>query len=146
MKKIFFIAGVSILFFLTSIGHPQMIADITQPVQTEFGTYQPIPTTITPAVELYQVADDFSNVINFNEFRFSEKEKTLLKQNHFVVSPRRESEVTGYKEIYDVYNEARDLGIPIFVTTDALLHTFHLIFDRMLMELEQQQFYHDLKS
>ncbi|MBN2092644.1 DUF3160 domain-containing protein [candidate division KSB1 bacterium] len=144
MKKLLFIVGLLMFFSLTSISHPQMIAEIPHPVQTEFGTYQPFPTAIFPAVELYQVADDFSNVINFNEFRFSEKEKALLKQNHFVVSPRRETEATGYKEIYDVYNEARDLGIPIFVTTDAMLHTFHLIFDRMLMELEQKRFYHDL--
>jgi hypothetical protein len=87
------------------------------------------------------VAPDFSNVANFTRFQFTENELNLLRRNHFVVSPRRTREGTGYREMYDIYNEARELGIPFLVTTDAMLHTFHLVFDRVLKTCEERHFY-----
>ncbi|MBN1350351.1 DUF3160 domain-containing protein [candidate division KSB1 bacterium] len=125
----------------------QMIADITDPVATDFGIYSPNPVTITPSVLAYTVQPDFSNVINFDEFNFNEIEKQFLMQNYFLVSPKRISDWgTGYKELFDVYNECREQGIPVFVTTDAMLHTFHLCFDRILMDIEQKRFYKDLHN
>ncbi|MDZ7261245.1 MAG: DUF3160 domain-containing protein [candidate division KSB1 bacterium] len=124
----------------------QMIADIQQDVPTEFGVYHPYLVTITPNAAPYTVAPDFSNVVNFSDFHFTEAEKSLLAQNYFVVSPRRETGGTGYREIYDIYNECRELGIPIFVTTDAMLHTFHLCFDNILKICEEQKFFADLNN
>ncbi|MBN1350352.1 DUF3160 domain-containing protein [candidate division KSB1 bacterium] len=124
-----------------------MLADIRQDVVTEFGTYHPYPVTIQPVVPYYDVAADFGDVVNFSNFNFSENEKALLRQNKFVVQPGSLSEYrTGYAEIYDIYNESREAGIPIFVTTDAMLHTFHLCFDRILMTIEIQKFYTDLNA
>jgi len=124
----------------------QMIATIDHPVASEFGEYVPNLVRITPNAETYQVAPDLSNVVNIQHFNFSAEEKRFLTSNHFFVTPKRTGDHTGYKEIYDVYNECREQGIPIFVTTDAVLHTFHLLFDQMLMEVEQQQFFGDLNN
>jgi len=122
----------------------QMIAEITGPVETEFGTYIPQPSQIVPAAESYTVAPDLSNVVNAGDFGFDAAERGLLARNHFFVTPKRSGSNSGYKEMYDLYNEAREENIPIFVTTDALLHSFHLIFDHMLMEIEEARFYGDL--
>ncbi len=121
-----------------------MLAEITAPVQTPFGTYVPTPASIHPCLQPLQVADDFSNVVNFDRFDFSGEELQLLRKNHFVVVPGHPAGQTGpgaFREMVDVYNEARELGIPILVTSDALLHTFHLVFDRILMTLETRRFY-----
>ncbi len=123
-----------------------MIASITVPVTTEFGTYVPVPVEVIPGLPEYTLEDDFSNVVNFSDFDFTESELALLRQNYFVVSPRRYGEATGYKEMYDIYNECRELGIPIFVTSDALLHTFHLCFDFILKSCEEKRFIGDLAS
>ena len=119
----------------------QMIADIHADVETEFGTYHPYPVALRPSIQPMNVATDFSNVVNFDRFQFTDGELDLLRRNHFVVSPRRLHDGSGYREMYDLYNEARDQGIPILVTSDAMLHTFHLVFDRVLKTCEERQFY-----
>lgn len=126
-----------------------MIANIQSPVQTRFGTYMNYPINGKPQVRPYSVEPDFSNVGNFAALKtfFSEKELLLLRKNLFVTTLRGLSnsrQTTGYSGIYDLYNEARERGMPILVTSDALLHTFHLMFDRILKTTEEKRFYGDL--
>ncbi len=115
-----------------------MIADITEDVETEFGIYHPYLVDVKPGVEPYTIASDCSNVVNFSDFTFSETDKALLLQNGFVVKP------SHYKQIYDVYNECGLEGIPVFVTTDAVLHTYHIFYDYMLRILEVKRFAQEL--
>lgn len=139
------IISISLAFPIHSQNN--MIADITEDVTTEFGVYHPHLVTVTPEAIQYDLKPDFSNVVNFHEFDFTDKEKELLLQNKFFVSPKRNTDnSSGYKEIYDIYNECRELGIPIFVTTDAVLHTFHLCFDRILRTVELEKFFMDLEG
>ncbi len=66
----------------------------------------------------------------------SEEAKELLRENGFVVTP-------GYEdEIYDVYAECKKHNQPIFITTDAVLHTSHIFFDYLLRILEIENLYH----
>jgi len=68
-------------------------------------------------------------------YQFSEKAKELLRENGFVVTP-------GYKdEMYNIYTECEKKGDPIFVTTDAILHTSHIFFDYLLRILEIESLY-----
>ena len=144
------IATLIVLCLLTGSGEAQMIADIRQDVQTEFGVYHPYVVTITPQAEPYEVAPDFSNVKNFsalNEFyQFSETERSLLLQNYFIVRPGLFTRFFSerFKQIFDVYKDCKEREIPIFVTTDAMLHTFHVLYDYALRVLEVQRFAHDL--
>ena len=119
-----------------------MIADITEDVETEFGTYHPYPVDVVPSAGPYVVEQDFSNVSNFDDFEsiFSDADKDLLAQNYFVVKPSQ------FKQIYDVYNFCKELHLPIFVTTDAMLHTFHILYDYALRVLEVQRFANDLDN
>jgi hypothetical protein len=68
-------------------------------------------------------------------FYLSDQAKEYLKQNGFVVTPGRE------KEIYDIYNKYKERSQPIFVTTDAVLHTSHIFFDYLLRILEIEKLY-----
>ena len=73
-------------------------------------------------------------------FEFSESQLAKLAENYFVVVPGREGEATGYKEIYDIYTETMEASLPQFVTTDAVLHTFHKLYDKTLMTVEEEYF------
>ncbi|MQY63366.1 MAG: DUF3160 domain-containing protein, partial [Calditrichaeota bacterium] len=143
LTSIIAIGGVLLAFPLNG----QMMADITGDVVTEFGTYHPYLVDVTPSLQPYTIEPGFGNVVNFNAFTFSDNERVRLLQNGFVArfQPNRR-QGTGYKQIYDIYYECRDYEIPIFVTTDALLHTFHILYDYTLRIMELEQFIPDLDS
>jgi hypothetical protein len=118
------------------------IASITSDVKTEFGLYHPYVVVCTPAVATYTFSSDFSDVTGFSRLSstLSEADKSLLRQNHFV------SKSSQYKQIYSLYNSAKENGIPQFVTTDAMLHTFHILYDYSLRILEVKRFADDMKA
>ena len=68
-------------------------------------------------------------------FYLSDGAREYLAKNRFVVTPGFE------KEIHDVYTECKKRNQPIFVTTDALLHTCHIFFDYLLRILEIEKLY-----
>lgn len=114
----------------------QMIADISDDISTEFAIYHPYPADFTPQVPAYTVETDFSNVLNFSLFEhvFDEYELNLLRQNHFAVKK------SCYTQLYDIYNKSTFDGTPIFVTTDAVLHIYHVLYDKMLAVIEMNKF------
>jgi len=119
----------------------QMIANITEDVETEFGTYHPYSVSFSPNVPTFSVEADFGNVTNFEGMNcvFNSVDSAFLFQNHFAVKRSR------YKQLFDVYNDCTWDGIPIFVTTDAVLHIYHVLFDHFLSEIEMQRFVASLK-
>ncbi len=137
LGKIFFI----ILFAVTTT-HSQMLATITEDVTTEFGTYHPIPVDFTAQVPAFTFKPDFGDVNNFNQvsWNFNGMDSALLRANHFTVKKSQ------YKQLFDVYNYCTWNGTPIFVTTDAVLHTYHVLFDRILAEIEMKKFVAELNA
>ncbi len=130
-----------LIYFIFSItGSAYMIADITEDIETEFGTYHPHIVDVTPASTPYTIDPGFTNVINIDSFSFTGVEESLLSQNAFVATP------SSYMEMYDIYNEAREEEIPIFVSCDALLHTYHKLYDKMLQTAETQQLISDIEN
>ena len=81
--------------------------------------------------DLYSLED----ISNIRQFHLSNEAVELLKENGFVVTP------AYYKEISDVYLECKDTNQPIFITTDAILHTGHIFFDYLLRILEVEKLY-----
>ncbi len=81
--------------------------------------------------DLYSLED----ISNIRQFHLSNEAVELLKENGFVVTP------AYYKEISDVYLECKDTNQPIFITTDAVLHTGHIFFDYLLRILEVEKLY-----
>ena len=54
-----------------------------------------------------------------------------LKKNHFVVTERLSFKSFG-EALHDIYNN----DLPVFVTTDAILHALHASYDKVLMDIE----------
>jgi len=81
--------------------------------------------------DLYSLED----ISNIRQFHLSPAASELLRKNGFAVSP------AYYKEISDIYLECKDTNQPIFITTDAVLHTGHIFFDYLLRILEVEKLY-----
>ncbi len=84
-------------------------------------------------VKPYAATPDFSNVV-LGEV-MTDDQKAFLLKNAFVVSPSKEL------EFYTPYEKARYNYQPLFITTDSLLHTFHLAFGKVLRTAETESFY-----
>jgi hypothetical protein len=134
----------TILFLIlkTALGAQTALSTIEEPVETGFGTYYPLPVTIEPNALQVQLKNDLSNVVNLSDFELTEAQKVLLRTNHFVVTPALKPDgETAYNELFDIYVEARDNHIPQFITTDVMLHSFHLCFDNILKTCEEDCFF-----
>ncbi len=124
-----------------------MIADITTEVETPFGVYKPRLVTVVPDAPPFDPGKDLEHVVNLRNFTFSAEQLNLFKRNGFVVTPAlRNSKPVAFNEMFDLYTECRENGIPQFITTDALLHGFHLMFDRILKTCEEERFIAQLNA
>lgn len=133
--------------FVCNVLAQNMIADIKEPVKTDFGIYIPVPVIVTPQATLCDPGDNLENVVNLSDFHFSESAYKMLQKNHFVVMPAlQKNSSTAYNEMFDIYNECRESGIPQFITTDAVLHGFHLLFDFILRTCEEKSFIEQLET
>jgi hypothetical protein len=70
--------------------------------------------------------DTIDSIYNLTEF-----EKSLISKHGFVISERLDKISFG-QAILEVFH--RDL--PVFVSTDAILHAFHVSYDRILQDVE----------
>jgi hypothetical protein len=68
---------------------------------------------------------------NTSMLRLTPAQESYVARNGFVVVPS-----DAFAGIAEVYEGLKEAFVPIFVTTDALLHTAHLVFDYMLRAVE----------
>jgi hypothetical protein len=97
-----------------------------------FAPFEEPAVEVVPAIHHEPIAPDLSNVRV--SFALSEVQQERLARDGFVVSPGAE------KEFFTVYEKARYANVPIFVTSDSLLHVYHLLFDKVLRTAEVQYF------
>ncbi|HQO47426.1 MAG TPA: DUF3160 domain-containing protein, partial [Candidatus Cloacimonas sp.] len=106
----------------------------------EFATYKEVAVNINPKVPAYSVNQDLSNVTNAVDFTFSDEAKNLLTKNAFVVIP------SYYDEFFPLYEDNRYDYVPSFITTDSILHNYHLMFDFLLRQVEEKNLATELKQ
>ncbi|HOV99121.1 MAG TPA: DUF3160 domain-containing protein [Bacteroidota bacterium] len=123
---------LNILLFTFASSQPNMITTITGDIETPFGVYHPYQANFTPNVSAFTIEPNFSNVQYMP--KVSSIDSLLLNTNHFTVRKSR------FVKIYDIYNSWINSEYPIFVTTDAVLHAYHCLFDRTLMKIEETTF------
>ena len=87
----------------------------------------------------YELPLDLSAVVNADEivqrFNLDEEALRLLKKNGFVAVSW--SELDQFDEAYNLIDQ---LGIPVFVSADSMLHTYHVFFDEILRSIEEKHF------
>ncbi|HZW39778.1 MAG TPA: DUF3160 domain-containing protein [Ignavibacteriaceae bacterium] len=134
MKKI-----LLLLFFISPMVFSQTLFDINQ-YKSFLNTHQNLITENLLQMHNAGVFESSLN-LNFNDALFFDSinfkyqltpyEKSLIQQNGFLVTDRlkRNSYGESFLEIYH-----KDL--PVFVSTDAILHAFHKSYDRILTDVE----------
>ncbi len=110
-----------------------------------FAAFQPVAVNMPATFNGgdYTLPVDLAGVQFADQIQFSEAQRQLLSQNGFVVLPPKPSE---YREFYQVYEAGRYDFRPVFITTDSIYHVYHLLFDKMLRDLERDSFIATLNS
>ncbi len=90
--------------------------------------------------ESYTLPVEPSRLGNYTRFSFSAEQESRISQDGFVVAP------ADWLEFYQLYESVRYDELPVFITTDSVYHVYHLIFDKMLRDLEREHFEPDLRA
>lgn len=108
---------------------------------SKFATYEELPVTITPNVTPYTVKTDLSNVENIKKF----PDQTEEQQKHLATHAFYIQHSYG-DEFFQLYEGNRYADAPSFITTDSVLHNYHLVFDQLLKRLEETKLIAEEKS
>ncbi len=160
---------IAIGFVVSSLACNLLSAATPAPTTSEPAGEEPTPISTTvpatppagvyaaafasyPAIEVelptsfsggYTLPVDLSQVEPLEGVEFTPGQSQLLSQNGFVVSPPVPGE---YREFYQIYESFRYQDQPLCITTDSVFHIYHLIFDKMLRDLETAHFITTLES
>ncbi len=115
------------------------VPEVQPRAQAAFAPYKPQPVSVVPALEQPAIASDLSNV--HVPMPLSEEQRARLARDGVVASPGLQE-----KEFFTLYEKARYANVPIFVTSDSLLHVYHLMFNKTLRTAETEYFYPLLQS
>lgn len=91
----------------------------------------------------YSLPVDLNAVQGMDFLTLSPEARALLSQNGFVVLPPNPGE---FREFYQLYESHRYDQANLFITTDSIYHIYHLIFSKMLRDLERDYFIADLNA
>jgi hypothetical protein len=97
-------------------------------VSSKFADFVPVAVAVTPSLAGYSAPASLADVPGAAVA--DDAGKAALARNLFYLRPSTDA------QIYDVYKDAVHAGAPAIVTTDAALHTYHIIFDYALRILE----------
>ena len=103
-----------------------------------FAAYPKIEVALPTAYKGDPLAVDLATLGNYSRFTFSAAQSAMLAENGFVVVPAE------WLEFFQLYESVRYEEIPVFVTTDSVYHVYHLLFDKMLRDLEREHFHRDI--
>lgn len=107
--------------------------------ETGFARSEKYEPAVRPALAPYSTT--LAAVANPDAVRpLSQAQQTALQENGFVVVPGKS------KQIYQVYKDLDGQNQPIFLTTDTLLHSYHVLYDYTLRYAEATYFISDLKG
>lgn len=106
----------------------------------EFAPYSEVPVDEQPSLPAYKVEADLSNMENSSRFHFNAEALQRLTENGFVVIPGM------HVEFFMLYEMNRYDNVPNFITTDAMLHNYHLYFQHLLKTVERDSLIPELKK
>ena len=116
----------------TMTPEPVIVPEVTAREKPVFAVFKETGVDSIPAIYHDPIAADLSNVVV--PFVLSAGQRERLAQDGLVVSPGVE------KEFFTIYEKARYDNLPTFVTSDSLLHIYHLLFDKVLRTAEKESF------
>jgi hypothetical protein len=119
-----------------------LTGELPNPKLAMASAYKPTPVSFTPSSPQYPLPLDLSQIGNSkqiqNECNLNAGQETILERNGFVVIPWSDDDTV------EPYKTLKSREIPIFVTTDTLLHLYHIQFNEILKRIEEEEFYSQL--
>ena len=120
------------------------LSPLSKPVIIRFITW---PDTLTPQREDLPSSLTWDFFDSTSRQRFSPGEMDILSREGFFVRDvppvpevGTDDMVDRYGELY-VFNYGQSYStIPVFISSDLLMHVFHVVFDRMFQSVEQKRF------
>ncbi len=107
--------------------------------------YHRLEIDVTPSAPQYKLPIESDAALKHKEsFPSIDDEEALerLARNGFVVTIPRSRDT----QFEDVYSRLKRNEVPVFVTSDTILHLYHILFDNLLKEIEEKEFSSDLIS
>ena len=118
------------------------VASLSNPKLAIASAYKPTSESFALDSPSYSLPLDLAQVINLNqveaEFHLTPAQKALLGESGFVGIPWHGD------DIVQPYKALKEQDIPIFVTSDTLLHLYHIQFNEILKRLEEEEFFDEL--
>jgi len=115
--------------------------------------YVPIENTTTPNAPSYALpinAPEITNYDHVNRLLAIERGAELVSRNGFAILQydwaQHLPEAETNDDIVSPYRFLSDANIPIFITSDTLLHLYHVQFDESLKEIEETEFVGDIQE
>ena len=83
----------------------------------------------------YELESNLSNIVNLEEFQnlvfWNSEVAGMISNNYFAAIAQKEK-----RQFSEIYEENNKKKIPSFVTTDAVLHAYHVMYDAILRTIE----------
>ena len=116
--------------------------DISNPKLALASSYEMEGFSVNLASPSYFLPLALTKIINLPEiesqFQLGKNQNELLQKNGFVVIPWHGD------DIVEPYKTMKERGVPIFVTSDTLLHLYHIQFNEVLKRIEEEEFFDNL--
>ncbi len=114
---------------------------------TQFTKYYSLqPLNLSVQVPQYQLPLSVDQISNYDAFSddipLSSEALDLLEKNGFVVINNPFNPVED--DIIRPYDRLKHEKVPVFITTDSLLHLYHIQFDETLRQIEEREFYDNI--
>jgi len=103
---------------------------------------------VVPQIPSYNLPLKISDISNwqelFQKLSINPNALSLLEKNGFVVIETPKELGSEPDDFVDFYSNLKNKDLPVFITSDSLLHYYHIFFDTTLMKLEKDLFYDDI--
>ncbi|MHA2213581.1 MAG: DUF3160 domain-containing protein, partial [Candidatus Thorarchaeota archaeon] len=99
-----------------------------------FANYTEYDSNYTLEAPQYDLEPDLSNVMNLDQFILSQEMMDAIADHYFAA-------VRSTANMFcDIYESNYQDSIPSFVTSDAVLHAYHVLYDLALRTIEEEHF------
>ena len=110
---------------------------VTETIEHEFADFIPYQEDYQVSAQNYNISPGLSNVAFYGHLpNLNDDAMQMIEQNGFVVIPQREND-----QIYEILDENYWSSTPSFITSDAVLHSFHVLYDMALRVAETWTFW-----
>ncbi|MGY5864148.1 MAG: DUF3160 domain-containing protein [Candidatus Thorarchaeota archaeon] len=106
-------------------------------VSGEFAEFVPYEDPFSPNAPIYTVSPSLANIVNLGQFPTLPAAVTQkIVENGFAVMHQSE-----YKQLHEILSLNNDEFVPSFVSSDSVLHAYHVLYDLALREVEVYSFW-----